>query len=73
MISLTLALLLATTPATSGETAPSTPPVAQAEVKTDQTATEKKICRKVADGMNSRRKVNLCMTATEWRKFNQGD
>lgn len=39
----------------------------------EEAKTEKKICRHVSTDMSSRRKERLCLTAEEWRQFNQGN
>jgi hypothetical protein len=70
---LALVLALAASPATTEEGSKAVQPAQQTETTVEQADKPAKICRKVAEGMNSRRKVNMCMTAQEWRKFNQGN
>ncbi|MDJ0641342.1 MAG: hypothetical protein QNJ15_00860 [Erythrobacter sp.] len=43
----------------------------QAETeKVEKAKEEKKICRRVTEGMGSRRKVKVCLTREEWKNFN---
>jgi translation elongation factor EF-Ts len=70
---LALVLALATSPSATDEGSQTAQPVQQTETKGEEADKPAKICRKVAEGMNSRRKVEMCMTAQEWRKFNQGN
>lgn len=49
------------------------------EAKTEKTEEapeakeDKRICRRVATDMSSRRKTKVCLTKEEWREFNQGN
>ncbi|MGX7952522.1 hypothetical protein ACWPM1_08140 [Tsuneonella sp. HG249] len=46
-------------------------PVQQGEAKESTEAKEaEKICKRVALGMDSRRKERVCLTPSEWRKLN---
>ena len=38
--------------------------------KVEKAKEEKKICRRVTEGMGSRRKVRVCLTRDEWKTFN---
>lgn len=38
--------------------------------KVEEAKEEKKICRRVTEGMGSRRKVKVCLTREEWKAFN---
>lgn len=69
MLSTVLALALlagseANDPATQQEEAQQAAPEAKEE---------KRICRRISEQMNSRRKTKVCMTKQEWREFNRGD
>ena len=41
------------------------------ESKVTKTVEEERICRRIRVDMSSRRKEKVCMTAEEWRAFNQ--
>lgn len=38
--------------------------------KVEKAKEEKKICRRITEGMGSRRKVRVCLTREEWKNFN---
>ena len=56
----------------SADATPEAPTEAATEEK-EGAKESRKICRRVTDGMGSRRKVRLCMTKEEWRDFNRGE
>ena len=54
--------------------ATATEPEETSKTKTEKVekAEPKKICRRIASDMNSRRTVRVCKTKEEWREFNRG-
>lgn len=38
--------------------------------KVEEAKEEKKICRRITEGMGSRKKVKVCLTRDEWKAFN---
>lgn len=58
------AALLLSAPVLAGE-----PDKAEAE-KVEEAKEEKKVCRRITEGMGSRRKVKVCLTRDEWKDFN---
>ena len=71
-MSITAPLWLSALALASTSPEPSQPAENQAEAP-KQAKADRKICRRVTDGMGSRRKVRLCMTKEEWRDFNRGE
>ena len=61
------ACTFAAMPLQAGEPAPQ-----PQEADKQEAEAPKKICKYVGD-TGSRRKTRMCMTADEWRKFNQGE
>ena len=45
-------------------------PEAEKEEKVEQAKEEKKICKRITEGLGSRRKVKVCRTREEWKAFN---
>ncbi len=39
--------------------------------KSDETAEQKKICKRIAADMSSRRRTKVCLTRDEWKTFNR--
>ena len=59
------AALLLAVPTIAGE------PEADAKAeKVEEAKEEKKICRRITEGLGSRRKVKVCRTRAEWKTFN---
>lgn len=57
------------TPALAGERASHDEDAPQAE----DSKADKKICRRIATDMSSRRQERVCLTAEEWRQRNRGN